>query len=809
MSSQYPKKFTKLRKDYCESLPEKVVQINDVWAKLKHQNFQRNWLVQLQHQVHQLAGSGGAFGFDEVSQFARDVDLHLEEHLSNEALHKVDIPLLDSLIEQLHHVIGNALMKVSEEMDTGNITDTGNPQNSQQLIYVVDDDELVNSLTSLQLTEKNYRVKSFIRAEDGINAIATERPDLILMDICFPEGSLAGVEAVENIHLEANGKIPVIFMSSRQDIVARIRALRAGGAAYLTKPFQYDDLFSTIEGILNQSQKVRTRVLIIDDDQPVAERYQLLLDEAGYQARIDTNPLFSLKTISDYRPDLVIIDMHMPKVNGIELLQLIRQSPEYSTLPVMFLTSDDTELLREQAILSGTNAFVRKSVDDLELINVIESTLRNNLSVVKLYNRLTQRSASGGLVNRAYFIDCLESALCVEDTSELCQALYFVSIDQLEKVHYSLSYPDVISLQDQLVKCLQGFIGTRYSWAAMGDFAFAMLIEGKTVEYHEEYAQRIITHIANHSFVVNEEALECTASVGLLPLDESVFSCKVAFLYAEKAQQEAYLAGGNSVSIYHATDNRKYGMLIGDTLPVDQLKLVYQPIIDIEGSSTSIFDSLVRLETEDGNMVSPIKFLPYLEQKGLTRELDRWVVSQAIESVASRIGDNVDSSICIHVSEGVISDKDFLEYIDRELVKNPTVAVENLIFHIEERYLGLYPHKAMDFCQLLHDRGAKLLLNNFSMGSNGNEALDSHLFTFLQLSPELTTGIVDDQGKKSALRQLVKKVSVLDCQVIAGQIEDPSALTLLWTLGIRLFKGYFIQGEISVMDYDARVNPFR
>jgi len=117
---------------------------------------------------------------------------------------------------------------------------------AQQKILVVDDDILLHRLMELGLRRAGYQVIKATTGEKGVEKARTEKPDLVLMDVMMP--GIDGFEAVRRIRRLPEGRhLPIIFLSARDDLDAKVKALRGGGDDYITKPVKVGELLARIE----------------------------------------------------------------------------------------------------------------------------------------------------------------------------------------------------------------------------------------------------------------------------------------------------------------------------------------------------------------------------------------------------------------------------------------------------------------------------------------------------------------------------------------------------------------------------------
>ena len=120
-------------------------------------------------------------------------------------------------------------------------------------------------------------------------------------------------------------------------------------------------------------------IWIVDDDEEMAKAVTLMLKLLNCEARHFLNARLAAKAVLDgSQPDLVILDINMPEVNGIMMLEFIRQRPEVQNLPVIMLSSEATDLQIDEAINKGADAYVTKPVTLEELEQAMKTAFRKH-----------------------------------------------------------------------------------------------------------------------------------------------------------------------------------------------------------------------------------------------------------------------------------------------------------------------------------------------------------------------------------------------------------------------------------------------
>jgi DNA-binding response OmpR family regulator len=117
------------------------------------------------------------------------------------------------------------------------------------------------------------------------------------------------------------------------------------------------------------------RVLIADDEPNIVMSLQFLMEQAGYEVRAVNDGDATLRALDEFRPDLVLLDVMMPKRNGYEICQVIRETPGFQRIKVLMLTAKGRDVDVEKGLGLGADAYVTKPFATRELVARVKSLL--------------------------------------------------------------------------------------------------------------------------------------------------------------------------------------------------------------------------------------------------------------------------------------------------------------------------------------------------------------------------------------------------------------------------------------------------
>ncbi len=387
--SDVAKQLVALQLTFKQQLPHKISEINHLWKMQTQKNMSDANLADIHLLVHSLAGSGGTFGAMAVSNVARELDIIFKSLLSE---HGQTLSISSAIQQQIDELLSQ-LGQVSDKWQPSRIpylkpTPAREPQHGN-LIYLAEDDELLAKSLITKLEHAGYRVQHYIKLCDFEAACKKEMPAVILMDMVFKGSDVAGATVINNMQKGKESCPPVIFISVRDDMKVRLAAARAGVSRYFCKPLDMEKLTQTLDSLTARVVAQPYRVLIIDDDETLLEYCSTVLREVGMVVESLSNPMEGLASLINFKPDIIVLDVHMPECTGLELAQVIRQDDAWAQTPIMFLSTELSLSRQLEALNLGGDDFMIKPVDANHLILSITAKVKRARLITQLNSNLS------------------------------------------------------------------------------------------------------------------------------------------------------------------------------------------------------------------------------------------------------------------------------------------------------------------------------------------------------------------------------------------------------------------------------------
>jgi signal transduction histidine kinase/DNA-binding response OmpR family regulator/CHASE3 domain sensor protein len=221
------------------------------------------------------------------------------------------------------------------------------------LILIVDDEHDARTLMRAYLEEDGYRTIEATNGVEALDAARRLRPKLITLDLRMP--GMSGVEFLRQLRADpAIADIPVLVVSIE---AAEQRGALIGAVDVLAKPVERDGLLRVIQRVLPIGRK---RVLVVDDDVHTRQLFSAVLGAEGYQVRTARDGLEAFAAIESELPDLLILDLMMPVMDGGTFLATLRRNPRYASIPVVVVTALDADSEAVKRLDGAAQAVVQK-----------------------------------------------------------------------------------------------------------------------------------------------------------------------------------------------------------------------------------------------------------------------------------------------------------------------------------------------------------------------------------------------------------------------------------------------------------------
>jgi len=450
-SAEFAEKLHALQLQYAAQLEAELGVLRQEADELAAAAEPRRLLASLHQRLHRLAGSAGTFGFAVLGKSARELELQVKAWQDAGRVAGTESAAFIARVAALRETLGESsdagtLPGSLAGADKAAVGETGR-------IFVVEDDVALGNELALALRYFGYETVHYSSLAAFESGLRDSAPDAVIMDVMFPAEGREGPEAVGSIFKTRGVAAPVIFISARDRFEDYLAVARAGGEGYFVKPLDIPKLVERLEQIFGRRQAEPCRILIVDDDLALAAHFRLVLEAAGMAVETLSEPNKILEVMTALRPDLVLMDVHMPECSGPDLARVIRLQDEWVGTPIVYLSAE-TDLDRQiEALGSGGNDFLTKPISDAHLAAAVSV----RASRARQLAELMARDSLTGLLKHSRIKEQLAMEVARARRGGAPVSVAMVDIDHFKTVNDSYGH----GMGDRVIKALAHLLRQR------------------------------------------------------------------------------------------------------------------------------------------------------------------------------------------------------------------------------------------------------------------------------------------------------------------------------------------------------------
>lgn len=328
----------------------------------------------------------------------------------------------------------------------------------------------------------------------------------------------------------------------------------------------------------------------------------------------------------------------------------------------------------------------------------------------------------------------------------------------------------------------------------LGGDQFGVLLAEVSAERARAIGEEIVAIIHGHRYRLSGTTVTARASAGVLGLETQPRDASEAMSWAELAMRRAKAMGGGRVVAFEdglradRESTRSWSERIREALDSNAFVPHFQPILDLSTDTVEIWELLIRMRGEGGEMIPPDAFLPTAERYGLIHELDRWVVRNAVAAMGSQ-AESSEISLEINLSGKSIGDRELLDTIRGE-IDGRSVDPTRIIFEVTETAAIGNLEEASSFGRALRELGCGFALDDFGTGFASFLYLKRLPLTHLKIDGDFISGLGSSAVDQLVVQAIVEIAHGMGLKTIAEYVEDRETIERLRELGVDYCQGF-------------------
>jgi len=599
------------------------------------------------------------------------------------------------------------------------------------------------------------------------------------------------------------------------------------------------------------------RVLVVDDSKVVRSAIRERLELGNLEVIEACNGDEALALVEKQVPDLVLLDVVMPGLDGITILKMLRNSYNKYQLPIIPVTCRDSTSEIVRALDFGANDYVTKPID----FDLLWARLSNQLmqkqaadylrfAQASLEQQIKQRTAElsssnqklkrviqerllaedrlqrqanydelTGLPNRSLAKDRLGQTVAKAKRQNQRPCVAFLDLDNFKRVNDTLGHAAGDDLLREAARRLSACARKSDTVARLGGDEFLLILEDSDEQASgsrefdlQRVAERILESFSR-PFVLEGNEVKVSPSIGFAIYPRDGRDGDELMRHADAAMYRAKNDGKNTYCTYspEMTAKAKMRMHVESQLHLaverNELSLHYQPIVDIYSGEIIKAEALLRWQNSELGMISPDCFIKVAEDTGLIVPIGDWVIDAACKQL--RIWrDSGKAHLCVTVNVSVRqfkSDSGFSERVNNAL-KTHGLPVDALQLELTEGALMQESPATIKTMTELRNLGIKMLIDDFGTGYASLSCLQRYRFDSVKIDRSYIQKSPDNVQDAMLVKAIAAMANSLGMSVISEGVESSEQLALLLEANCHYAQGFYFSKPLSANKFEVLLN---
>ncbi len=698
------------------------------------------------------------------------------------------------------------------------------------LVLIVDDvHENLHMLVNI--LRDDYAI---IAATNGEKALELARraphPSLILLDIKMPgmDGYMVLTELKKD---PLTAHIPVIFITALSEAADEARGIKLGVADYITKPVNPDLLHVRVRtqialqryrqdplmhDVVALNQRERAYSLLVVDDVPenIHELVEALRDD--YRIQVASSGARALEIVQGSSPpDLVLLDVIMPEMDGYEVCRRIKASPTGNSIPVIFVTVINAVQDKVRGFELGAADYITKPFD----IDEVRARIRTHLELARLrrfledlvaqrtallqlseekYRVLAHRDPLTGLPNRVLFAELLEHATERAAQEQGCFAVLSLDLDHFQTINESLGHGQGDQLLVEVARRLQTLLPQHDTIARTGGDEFDIILERRRdTPWVDLVAQHMIDGM-NQPFTLSGQDIYVGASIGIALYPDDGLTPERLLSHADAALHDAKVQGRGRLRFFSQQMSQKarerltLETELRRAIEREELQIYYQPQFEFTSREITGLEALIRWKHPTRGLILPGEFIPLAEESGLIISLSEWVLRDVCAQIARwQVLGLHPRQVAVNVSALHLSRGNLVKSV-REALESSGITASQLELEITESFIMLDRELSLQTFAELKALGVRLSIDDFGTGYSSLSYLQQLEVHELKIDMSFVRDMTLNQGNAAIVRAIIALGHSLGMEIIAEGVEQVEQARMLRAMGCDVIQGYLL-----------------
>ncbi|MBL8287391.1 MAG: EAL domain-containing protein [Rubrivivax sp.] len=594
----------------------------------------------------------------------------------------------------------------------------------------------------------------------------------------------------------------------------------------------------------------KPHVLVVDDDAGGRRLTRATLTRSGFAVSEAGDGAAALQAMRRGLPDLVLLDVSMPVMDGFTACAELRRLPGGERIPVVMMTGLEDTASIERAFEVGATDFITKPINWAVLPHRVRYMMRASAAIDELQQSILRRQEAEeqirrlayydpltGLPNRLLFVEQLERALAQAERHGRRLAIMFVDLDNFKRVNDTLGHragdellckasarlAGALRAHDALARperspalpaaaasasAVAPAVPAAANIARLGGDEFIVMLTDVGSPDHVAGVARRLVQTLGEPIVVQGTEVFVGGSVGVASYPEDGSDIDTLLMNADTAMYRAKSAGRGGFQLYdrsmnaRALDRLHMETRLRRALERDEFVLHYQPRVDVVSGRIVGAEALIRWQHPERGLLPPAEFIPLVEDAGLVVPIGEWAIRTVCRQSAAWLAAGLSPvPVAVNLSSTHFRERELPARVARALAEHG-VPASCLEIEVTESLLIADPELSVGIAQELATMGVALSIDDFGTGYSSMGYLKKLPIAALKIDRSFVRDLETDPDDAAIVSAIVALAHSLKLKVVAEGVETPAQLAFLQSVQCDEYQGFLTSRAVSVGEFE-------
>jgi len=537
-------------------------------------------------------------------------------------------------------------------------------------------------------------------------------------------------------------------------------------------------------------------ILVVDDQTTDIRMLSEAVRDLG-NVQLATDGRSAILAARRWGPDVVLLDIEMPGMNGFEVCKALKSDPKTCDAAVIFVTSHTQTENELQALDYGGIDFLQKPLN----IPLARARIKAHIALRNEAKKLANHDALTGLPNRFLLQDRIEQALQNARSSHGQVAMLLIHLDNLKAISDSFgqSVSDELlrEVSSRLTACSQA-VGTVSR--QRGEEFIILLPDVNGVDAIGALTMRLLSAVSA-PFSIQANRYDLSASIGISVFPDDSHNLDSLYQHADSAMCQARQEGRNRYRFFssdiessiRARQLLEQGMR--NTLEHGLFDVFYQAKIDARDNRVVGMEALIRWRDGDGNFIPPMDFIPLAEETGLIIPIGQFVLLKACMDAKKFYDQGQVIPVSVNISAVQLQEESFLGMVTN-ILADSGLSPELLELEITEGVHASPLYNTRETLIALRARGVRISIDDFGTGYSNLTYLKRFPIDVLKIDQSFVKDLLVDKSDAAIIVAIIAFAQALGLELVAEGVETCEQAATLRSLGCNIMQGFLYSRPI-------------